>query len=143
MTKNTKEQEAAQLATAASNELVPGKATHWSLESIFSAQVDVPFHNEYIEIGVSTEVPLNDAKQRVVRRGNRYYPTTIDVECSHSDFTLFPDTARELAKALLAAADACEAADMVDADVCGHWAPCECDEAVRARRESSVKGLSS
>jgi hypothetical protein len=105
-----------------------GQASWWGLESIYSQDVRIPVGDESFEVSVSAEVPYDSANYRVQRRGNRYYPTLIDIECP--DFmTLHACTARDLARALLAAAEAAEKIDDSDTDPrCGHWAPCECSE---------------
>lgn len=90
-----------------------GKATWWESESPYSAVVDIPVGKDTVEVSVSLEVPRNENGRRCHRTvENYYYPALIDVEVSFEKLTLFPDTARELAAALIAAADACEKADV-------------------------------
>lgn len=108
-----------------------GEARWWTSERVYSATVAVPMFNESVEIRVDPEVPVSEDNFRVVRRGNRYYPTLINVETPDS-LTLHPDTARELAQRLIAAADAADAIDAQDCDPCGHWAPCDCGKSVVA-----------
>jgi hypothetical protein len=96
---------------------------HWSTESVFSESVDIPIGDLVLDIGVSAEVPMRGAT-RVPRLGNRYYPTLVKVE-GPDDYEMHPDTARELAKRLIEAADACDAIDQPDTAPCGHWAPCD------------------
>jgi hypothetical protein len=103
-----------------------GKASWWTLESVYDADVVIPIGDESVSVKVSAEVPMSDDNYRLHRFGNRYYPTLIDVEVSHDKLTLHSDTARELAKALMAAADSADRIDNPDLDTCGHWAPCEC-----------------
>lgn len=108
--------------------LVDGKAGHWGQVGVFSETVECAVFQESVEVSVTTEEPRNDAGQRVVRRGNRWYPTMVDVEISHGDVDMFPAEARKLAAALIAAADVAEACDREDTDPCGHWSPCQCRE---------------
>ena len=90
---------------------IDGKATWWSSESIYSKVVVVPIHNEAVEISADCEIPLMDNGRRVHRTAeNAYYPPLVEVETPPS-LTLHSDTARELATALVAAADACDKAD--------------------------------
>ena len=105
---------------------------HWSLETVLDLALDIPIHQDSISISVKTEVPMRGT-ERIERRGNRYYPTLIDLELSHPDLTLHAETARELADMLIKAANAADAADNPDTDVCGHWWPCDCDQAKRSR----------
>lgn len=102
-----------------------GKAQWWTQETVFSASVDTVIDG-LIEIVVKPEVPISAENYRVVRRGNRYYPTTIDVEVFGRSFWMHTNTARELAQRLIQAADAADAIDLPDIDACGHWAPCDC-----------------
>jgi len=95
---------------------------HWSTESVYAADVQIPIFNESLDISVSAEVPMLDT-ERQPRRGNRYFPTLITVD-GPSDYSMHPETARELAKRLIEAADAADAIDQPDTDACGHWAPC-------------------
>lgn len=111
----------------------PGTATWWGLESVYAATVAVPVHADMVEIDVSSEVPYSEDNYRVERRGNRYYPTLIDVELTSTSLTLHSETARELGQKLIAAADAADAIDGPCTDVCGHWAPCECHATVAVK----------
>lgn len=101
-----------------------GEAQWWTQEVIYSASVPVPIGNETVEITVKAEVPVSSENYRLVRKGNRYYPTTVDLECG--DVTLFPDDARLLAQRLIEAANAADGIDLADVDPCGHWTPCAC-----------------
>lgn len=88
-----------------------GKATWWETETIYNEVVGVPIGNEAAEVRATGEVPRGDDGRRVHRtRENAYYPPLVDVECPAS-MTLHADSARELAAALIAAADACDKAD--------------------------------
>lgn len=92
---------------------IDGTATWWSSESIYSTVVMVPIGNECCEISADCEIPLNDAGRRLHRTGeNAYYPPLVKV-LGLADATLHSDTAREIAAALLAAADACDKADQL------------------------------
>jgi hypothetical protein len=85
-------------------------ATWWELESIYSAEV-IALLGE-ISIKAECEVPRNENGRRCHRTvENCYYQALIDLELSRPKVTLFPDTARELAAALIAAAEACDKAD--------------------------------
>jgi hypothetical protein len=108
------------------------QSMHWGLESVFSDSVTFAVFQEWVELSAQAEVPMVGT-ERQPRRGNRWYPTMITMEVSHDHCSLFPHEARALAERLIAAAVACEAIDNADTDVCGHWWPCSCDEAKRAR----------
>jgi len=91
---------------------IDGKATWWESEQIYSENVPVPIGCDSIDVAVDGEVPRDEHGRRVHRVGeNAYYPTLIRLEASRPCLTLFADDARALAKALIEAADACEAAD--------------------------------
>lgn len=90
---------------------IDGKATWWETETIYSEVVVVPIGNEAVEITADCEVPRDENGRRVHRTAqNAYYPPLIrlEMECAA---TLHSDTAREIAAALVAAADACDKAD--------------------------------
>lgn len=105
-----------------------GRAQWWSLRPVYRADVSVPIGCESVSISVDTEMPISAENYPVVTRGNRYYPTLIEIEVSGDALTLHADTAREIAQRLIAAADAADACDLPDTDACGHWAPCECGQ---------------
>jgi hypothetical protein len=107
-----------------------GEAKWWGTEQVYAADVQIPIGNERASISVSAEVPYDAKNFRVERRGNRYWPTLVNVE-SPADMTLHPETARELAQALLAAANAADAIDQADCAPCGHWWPCDCAAVTR------------
>lgn len=91
---------------------IDGKATWWESELVFSEVVPVPIGDESIELLVDGEVPRDEHGRRVHRTAhNAYYPTLVRMEALPASVTLFGDDARELAAALLRAADACDAAD--------------------------------
>ncbi len=72
----------------------------------------VPIGCEAVEISADCEVPRGPDGRRYHRTPeNAYYPPLIrlDMECAA---TLHADTAREIAAALVAAADACDARDI-------------------------------
>jgi hypothetical protein len=88
-----------------------GEATWWETESIYSEVVTVPIGCEAVEISADCEVPRGPDGRRYHRTPeNAYYPPLIrlEMECAA---TLHADTAREIAAALIAAADACDARD--------------------------------
>lgn len=90
---------------------IDGKATWWNTETIYSAVVGIPIGNECMEITADCEIPLNDAGRRLHRTAdNAYYPPLVNVE-GLGRAMLHSDTAREIAAALIAAADACDKAD--------------------------------
>lgn len=90
---------------------IDGKATWWETETIHSAVVAVPIFDEAVEITADCEVPRGPDGRRYHRNyENAYYPPLIAVE-SPEKITLHSETARELAQALIAAADACDNAD--------------------------------
>lgn len=98
-----------------------GPAAWWSSETVFSGEASTLLGDVY-EVSVRAEVPISEDNFRVHRRGNRYYPTLVDLNGT----TLTPENARELALLLLSASDAADTVDKADTDACGHWAPCDC-----------------
>lgn len=109
----------------------PGHASWWSTESVLSLDVKIPIFDESVSIAVDAEVPMSAENFRVQRRGNRYYPTLIHIEAP-ADMTLHACTARDLARALIQAAEAAEKVDDADTAPCGHWSPCDCSESAKA-----------
>jgi hypothetical protein len=104
-----------------------GEAAWWDSETVFDEVWVASVFQDTAEIVVKAEVPISEDNYRVVRRGNRYYPTSIDLDVSSEELHfLFPDEARELARLLIAAADKCDEIDKPDCDRCGHWHPCDC-----------------
>jgi hypothetical protein len=90
---------------------IDGEATWWELETVHHAVVPVPIFDEAVEINAEVEVPRGDDGRRYHRTAeNAYYPPLITVE-SPARITLHSETAREIATALIAAADACDKAD--------------------------------
>jgi hypothetical protein len=90
---------------------IDGKATWWETESIYSEVVQVPIGCECITVEADCEVPRDENGRRVHRTGdNVYYPALIRMEAPVSS-TLHSDSARELAAALIAAADECDKRD--------------------------------
>lgn len=88
-----------------------GKATWWGLESVFNEVVSIPIHCEAVEIDAQVEVPRDEGGRRVHRTArNAFYPPLVEAQTPES-LTLHAETARELAAALIAAADACDEAD--------------------------------
>jgi hypothetical protein len=107
---------------------------YWTLENVFSAEVEIYLGNELAEISVDAEVPMR-GRERQPRRGNRMYPTFIDLDLSMRDapskgfrVTLDAETARDLAMRLLEAATHADLIDLPDVDTCGHWFPCDCQQ---------------
>ena len=104
-----------------------GVVQWWSLETTYERTITLPMIDRRIVVSVRSEVPLSQDNYRVVMRGNRYYPCTVDIGLHGSDSeSLWPSLARELAVALIEAADRCDAIDKPCLDACGHWAPCDC-----------------
>lgn len=104
-----------------------GEARWWTTETVYSGQWESTVFEHQATIKVDVEIPVSEDNYVLHRRGNRYYPTTIDLDFSIDWFhSLFPDEARELARLLNEAADAADAIDEPDADKCGHWYPCDC-----------------
>lgn len=101
-----------------------GKADWWSLETVFSGRGESAICDP-IQVTVKAEVPISADNYRVHRRGNRSWPTMVDVDCGEP-VSLWPEQARKLAALLIQAADAADAVDKPDTDVCGHWFPCDC-----------------
>lgn len=90
---------------------IDGKAKWWETESIYSKVVVVPIGDEAVEVSADCEVPRADDGRRVHRTWeNAYYPPLVEMQAPEH-VTLHSDTARELAAALVAAADACDARD--------------------------------
>jgi hypothetical protein len=106
-----------------------GNAAWWTTERVYEATVDIPIFSELVSIAVNAEVPISGDNYRVQRRGNRYYPTLVDLDVGKESLLMHGDTARRLGQALIAAADASDAVDQADCDPCGHWAPCDCKQA--------------
>lgn len=91
---------------------IDGKASWWETERLFGEVVAVPIGDECIEIEVDGEVPRRADGQRVHRTvENAYYPALVRMTVDASASMMHGDTARELAAALLKAADVCDAAD--------------------------------
>ncbi len=109
-----------------------GRASWWSLRSVYSETVDIPIGREFVEVSVDTEVPISEEDYPVVTKGNRYYPTLVSLGIGRESLTLHGDTARELAQRLIEAADAVDRCDLPDTDTCGHWSPCDCGKAATA-----------
>jgi hypothetical protein len=94
-----------------------GEAVWWSSEEVFRAECEASIFQHTVTIVVKAEVPIDKDNYRVHRHGNRYYPTFVDV----GDETLFPEEARALASALIAAADKCDQIDKPDVGPSGEW----------------------
>jgi hypothetical protein len=111
-------------------EPIAGNATWWESEVIWQkVWAEGIYPDAVAEITVAAEVPRDEHGRRVHLRGNRYYPTMVEIDWPDR-MLLHPFMARELALKLMAAAGAAEAGDEPCEDACGHWWPCEC-EAVR------------
>jgi hypothetical protein len=105
---------------------IDGDASWWDLEVVWQkVWAEGIYPDAVAEITVSAEVPRGEDGRRRHLRGNRYYPTMIEIEWPDR-MLLHPFMARELALRLMSAAAAAEAIDEPCEDVCGHWAPCDC-----------------
>lgn len=111
-----------------------GEASWWTTESIYAGEWESEVFRFTASIDVSAEVPISEDNYRVVRRGNRYWPTTIDLTFANEDGReakigwLWPKEARALAARLIEAADAADAIDKPDTcDECGVWLPMHTD----------------
>lgn len=114
-----------------------GEARWWSSETVYEGQWQSSVHQHQAVVKVSAEVPISDENFKVHRRGNRYYPTSVDVDLSLDWLhALFPEEARELAALLIAAADKVDEIDNPDADECGHWFPCDCRTRTKTEQEA-------
>lgn len=105
-----------------------GSAWTWGLETVQAFD-----WNDLVDahcVTVRTELPYDNNHKPLPRRGNRYYPTMLDVETGiyrngeEVSLTLLIEDARSLAAALTKAADLAEQIDSKDIDACGHWWPC-------------------
>jgi hypothetical protein len=82
--------------------------------------VSVPIGNECIEVDADCEIPRGPDGRRYHRTAeNAYYPPLINLAFPAPSVTLHADSAREFAKALNAAADACDKADELAGPVYG------------------------
>lgn len=91
---------------------VAGKATWWTSDVIYTETVVIPIGSEALEITAECEVPRGENGAALLRTAaNAYYPPLIDLTTERDKLTLHSDTAREIAAALVAAADACDKAD--------------------------------
>lgn len=95
-----------------------GEARWWDSKTIFAEEWNASVFDKTLEVVVRAEVPISDDNYLVAKRGNRYYPTFVDI--GEASF-VFPDEARELARLLIAAADACDAYDKPDTTDGGTW----------------------
>lgn len=104
-----------------------GQARWWTTEEVFSGVAKMLL--DPVTVSVSAEVPMSADNYRLVRRGNRYYGTFVDLRLDDGrGGMLVPDEARKLAQLLIQAADAADTIDNQDTDTCGHWAPCDCGQ---------------
>jgi hypothetical protein len=99
-----------------------GQARWWTTETVYSSDWSSSVFRETAEITVQAEVPVSEDNYVVHRRGNRYYPCSVDLNVSSKDLHfLFPEEARELARMLVEAADKCDEIDLPDCDEAGAW----------------------
>lgn len=106
---------------------ITGNATWWDSEVAWQGVwANSIFPDSVVEMTVSAEVPRDENGRRVTMRGNRYYPTMVDVDLPDR-LLMHPFMVREFAAKLIEAADAAEAIDKPCEDACGHWWPCGCE----------------
>lgn len=105
----------------------------WSSETI--QEFDSGGAADNARIRVVSEVPQRKDGTPLPRRGNRWYPTMVEVWLGYRDergeemtCTMLLEDARHLADALRRGADIAEATDKADVDTCGHWWPCSREE---------------
>jgi hypothetical protein len=106
---------------------IEGHATWWESERVFTevfTDTITPVDGA-IEVTVDTEVPRDENGRRVVMRGNRYYPTMVNVE-GPADMLIHGPAVAELADVLKRAAAKVREIDDPCSDLCGHWFPCDC-----------------
>lgn len=103
---------------------------HWDSDTI--EEVEVPLIASTGRIRVLSETPLTADGVVLPRRGNRYWPTMVQVwlgayiDGEELTETMLAEDARALGKALIRASITAERTDAPDSDKCGHWAPCGC-----------------
>jgi hypothetical protein len=96
----------------------PGQASWWVSKSIYEAEWYAEVFDRHLSVSVTAEVPVSSDNYIVEKRGNRYYPTFVDI----GEATwVRPEEARELAALLIAAADAAETYDVPDVNEDGTW----------------------
>jgi hypothetical protein len=106
-----------------------GEARWWTSRTLMQESCAFAVFDETADVTVNVEVPVSADNYLVRTKGNRYWPTSVQLAVSSEEMNwLFPDEARKLAAMLNRAADLAEAFDAADADDCGHWAPCDCTE---------------
>ena len=120
---------------------VEGEARWWDTEVAWERVLTIGPWGEPVEMSVDAEVPRREDGRRVVLRGNRYFPTTVDVLFPAEAKFLSSDDVRLLAAALNEAADAADAIDAPCADLCGHWWPCDCVANAIGRVLAPVAGV--
>lgn len=104
-----------------------GNASWWTVETAFTGTCQALADTATVR--VRPEVPMSRDNHRVVMRGNRYWPTLVDldIEGCGIDASFHTAEARELAALLVKAAEIAERIDNADTEpACGHWAPCDC-----------------
>lgn len=121
---------------------IEGDATWWESETVFSEVfTDTIYPDNAVEVTVDSEVPRDENGRRVVRRGNRYYPTMIGVDGElgliHAGMADdFADLMRRAADKVREIDDPCE-----DRPWCHHWHPCECVFDVVGRAAAPASGV--
>lgn len=102
-----------------------GDASWWTM-NVALFERDAEIFSEAITIKVTTELPVSEDNYPLVRKGNRYYPTMIEV----GSRTLTVPIVQDIIAALTEAVKIAEATDAPDTEpACGHWAPCDCKRA--------------
>jgi hypothetical protein len=101
-----------------------GEARWWTSETETIAQLQFAMFDEQAVVSLRPEVPVSEDNYVLKRTGrNRYYPTSVQLDVTDTELHwLFPDEARKLGEALIAAADRAEAIDGEAAcPDCGSW----------------------
>lgn len=101
-----------------------GEARWWTEEVVHQTHIESTCGLATMTVVVRPERPVSESNFPLVRRGNRYYPTTIEVDLEGG--FLMAEDVRRMGEALLRAAEAAERIDAADSDPCGHWSPCRC-----------------
>lgn len=85
--------------------------TYWELEKRDSRELNPPeAPGLFITLALSTERPMRDGKP-IERKGNRGYPSMVEIDTESECGTVMPATAREIGRALIDLADAADALD--------------------------------
>lgn len=101
---------------------LPGRARWWDTVSVYEDEFETAVLRHNVSVSVCGERPISAENYIVEKRGNRYYPTTINIDASENWIHwLSPEEARKIAAMLTAAADAADAYDEPDVNEDGTW----------------------